>query len=179
MPNTATMPARWIPLLYFGLAHLSLGVAFGTLAFEPQSLVGFFYHPRMLAVVHLVTLGWITSSILGAFYIVGPLALRMPLPAGTPVTVSIRPETLAFGPTIPPDWNRFPATIERMSFRGDIRQIELRGPGDWPITARARRPARPPGWPPRGIGRGSRPPWPQGSWRSATTTGAPVPAAWR
>jgi hypothetical protein len=36
----------------------------------------------MVAVVHLVTLGWITSSILGAFYIVGPLALRMPLRPG-------------------------------------------------------------------------------------------------
>ena len=33
----------------------------------------------MLALVHLVTLGWITTSILGAIYIVGPLALRMAL----------------------------------------------------------------------------------------------------
>jgi hypothetical protein len=52
------------------------------------------------------------------------------------VTISIRPETLSLGPTIPTDWNRFPATIERIIFRGDIRQIDLRGPGDWPITAR-------------------------------------------
>jgi hypothetical protein len=36
----------------------------------------------MIALVHLVTLGWISSSIIGAFYIVGPLALRLPLPAG-------------------------------------------------------------------------------------------------
>ncbi|QEH33470.1 Spermidine/putrescine import ATP-binding protein PotA [Aquisphaera giovannonii] len=66
----------------------------------------------------------------------GP-ALAVPLPPGTPVTLSIRPETLAFGPTIPADWNRFPATIERMSFQGETRLIELRGPGDWPITAKA------------------------------------------
>ena len=52
------------------------------------------------------------------------------------MTISIRPETLRLGPTIPPDWNRFPATIERIIFRGDTREIELRGPGDWPITAR-------------------------------------------
>jgi ABC-type Fe3+/spermidine/putrescine transport system ATPase subunit len=58
------------------------------------------------------------------------------LPQGTPVTISIRPETLSLGPTIPTDWNRFPATIERIIFRGEIRQIDLRGPGDWPITAR-------------------------------------------
>jgi hypothetical protein len=36
----------------------------------------------MVAVVHLVTLGWISGSILGAFYIVAPLALRMPLRPG-------------------------------------------------------------------------------------------------
>jgi hypothetical protein len=75
------MPARWVPLLYFALAHVSLGAAFTALAFAPRSLVGFFYHPRMLAVIHLVTVGWISASILGAIYVVGPLAFRMPLPA--------------------------------------------------------------------------------------------------
>ncbi len=40
------------------------------------------------------------------------------------------------GPSIPADWNRFPATIERIIFHGAIRQLDLRGPGDWPITAR-------------------------------------------
>jgi hypothetical protein len=77
------MPARWVPLLYFGLAHLCLAAAFAALALEPTRLSGFFYHPRMLAVVHLVTLGWITASILGALYIVAPLAFRAPLPART------------------------------------------------------------------------------------------------
>ncbi len=75
------MPARWVPLLYFAFAHVWLGAAFAALAFQPRSLVGFFYHPRMLAVVHLVTLGWISASILGAVYVIGPLAFRMPLPA--------------------------------------------------------------------------------------------------
>ena len=36
----------------------------------------------MIAVIHLITLGWISGSILGAFYIVGPLALRLPLRSG-------------------------------------------------------------------------------------------------
>jgi len=75
------MPARWIPLLYFAFAHLCLIAALIALALEPRSLLGFFYHPRMLAVVHLVTLGWISASILGAVYLIGPLAFRMPLPA--------------------------------------------------------------------------------------------------
>src|SRR5438093_10443628 len=81
LPVAATMPARWISLLYFAFAHLCLGAAFAALAFGPRSLAGFFYHPRMLAVVHLVTLGWISASILGAIYLIGPLAFRMPLPA--------------------------------------------------------------------------------------------------
>jgi len=52
-------------------------------ALQPTAIGGFFYHPRLIAVVHLVSLGWITGSILGSLYIVGPLALRMPLPAGS------------------------------------------------------------------------------------------------
>src|SRR5215831_7191764 len=47
----------------------------------PRAAAGFFYHSWMLGIVHLVTLGWITFSILGAIYIVGPLALRMEMPA--------------------------------------------------------------------------------------------------
>jgi hypothetical protein len=35
----------------------------------------------MVAIVHLVTLGWIGASVLGSIHIVGPLALRMPLRA--------------------------------------------------------------------------------------------------
>jgi hypothetical protein len=78
---SANMPARWPPLLYLGFAHLCLAIGLGAAARDPLGVGGFFYHPRMLAVVHLVTLGWISSSILGSIYIVGPLAFRMPLPA--------------------------------------------------------------------------------------------------
>ena len=56
---------------------------------------------------------------------------------GTPVTISVRPETLLLGPTIPAGWNRFPATVERITFRGELRQIQARGPGDWPIAISA------------------------------------------
>jgi hypothetical protein len=50
-------------------------------AVDPRGVSGFFYHSRMLAIVHLVTLGWITNSILGSLYIVGPIALRTWIPA--------------------------------------------------------------------------------------------------
>ena len=73
------MTTRLLPTLYFALAHVALSCAFAAIAFSPDAFGGFFYHPRMLAVVHLVTLGWITASILGSLYIVAPLALRTSL----------------------------------------------------------------------------------------------------
>lgn len=69
---------------------------------------------------------------------VGRLVARATFPgltAATPVTISIRPETLTLGPGVPADSNRFPAIIERIVFHGGSREIMLRGPGDWPVTA--------------------------------------------
>jgi ABC-type Fe3+/spermidine/putrescine transport system ATPase subunit len=63
--------------------------------------------------------------------------LNGPLPAGSPVTVSIRPEAVSVGPTVPPGSNRFAATIERLVFLGEVRQVHLRGPSDWPVIALA------------------------------------------
>ena len=71
---------RRLPLLYLALAHLCLLCAFAAVALVPASVAGFYYHPRALAVVHLVTLGWITASILGALYMIVPMALGGRLP---------------------------------------------------------------------------------------------------
>lgn len=79
MNQRALLPASGLPLLYFGFAHACLAAALAVLVVRPDLPGGFFHHPRMVAVVHLVTLGWISGSILGAFYIVAPLALRMPM----------------------------------------------------------------------------------------------------
>lgn len=81
---TRRPPHSRLPLLYFSLAHVSLAAAFAALAFQPGRLTGFFYHPRMVAVVHLVTLGWISASILGALYMIAPMALRTRLAARPP-----------------------------------------------------------------------------------------------
>ena len=75
------MPDAALPLVYFGGAHVAFALAAGMLALRPDLAGAFHYHPRMIAVVHLVTLGWISGSILGAFYIVAPLAFGMPLAA--------------------------------------------------------------------------------------------------
>jgi hypothetical protein len=77
----AQLPPRLLPVLYFAAAHVALVTAFAAVAVDPRAVSGFFYHSRMLALVHLVTLGWITSSILGSLYLVGPIALRLTVPA--------------------------------------------------------------------------------------------------
>lgn len=86
MPSPAQLrerlPDRRLPVLYFAFAHLCLLAAFAVAAADPLSLTGAFYHPRMLAVVHLVTLGWITGSILGALYMILPMAFKSSLRAG-------------------------------------------------------------------------------------------------
>jgi hypothetical protein len=79
--TAANRPAQVIPLLYLGTAHLSLALACAFAGVWPHAVAGFFYHAWLIGLVHLVTLGWITFSILGAIYIIGPLALRMDMPA--------------------------------------------------------------------------------------------------
>jgi hypothetical protein len=76
------LPPRLLCVSYIALAQVSLALAFALVAFDPVGVAGFFYHSRMLVIVHLVTLGWITASILGALYIVGPVALRTWFRAG-------------------------------------------------------------------------------------------------
>jgi ABC-type Fe3+/spermidine/putrescine transport system ATPase subunit len=59
---------------------------------------------------------------------------------GSPVTVALRPEALAIGSNAPFDANRFAATVERLVFLGELRQVHLRGSNDWPVIALALQP---------------------------------------
>ncbi|MGD8331545.1 MAG: hypothetical protein PVJ49_19085 [Acidobacteriota bacterium] len=76
VPHKERLAPRALTLMYLGYAYLCLGLACTALIFLPRTVGGFFYQPKMLAVVHLVTLGWISASILGYFHLVGPIALR-------------------------------------------------------------------------------------------------------
>lgn len=76
------LPSSAIPLAYFTFAHFGLATALAALIARPEIPGGFFFHHRMVALVHLVTLAWLTGSILGAFPIVAPLALRLPMAVG-------------------------------------------------------------------------------------------------
>jgi hypothetical protein len=77
----ALLPAPTLPILHFAGAQLALATAFTLLAIQPHLPGAFHYHPRLIALLHLVTLGTISGSILGALYIVAPLALGVSLRA--------------------------------------------------------------------------------------------------
>lgn len=82
MPDRRSLiPSATLPLAYFGLAHLALAAAFAVLVFDPGLPMAPGAGARFFALLHLVTLGWISGSILGALYIVGPLALGVPMRA--------------------------------------------------------------------------------------------------
>ncbi len=75
-------PSSAVPLAYYALAHLGLAAALAVFVVDPALPGTSFYHPRMVALVHLLTIPWLTGSILGSFYIVGPLVLRAAMPVG-------------------------------------------------------------------------------------------------
>lgn len=78
----ALLPSPTLPITWFAGAHVAFALACATLTVDPSLAGSFHYHPRLVALVHLVTLGWITGSIVGALYIVVPLAFGVPLRAG-------------------------------------------------------------------------------------------------
>jgi hypothetical protein len=72
--------SRIVPL-YLATAHVSLALAFFFTAWNPYAVAGFFYHSWIVAIVHLVTIGWIAMSILGGLYVVLPMACGLSFPA--------------------------------------------------------------------------------------------------
>ena len=76
------VPPLWTPLgfLLFGLTSLLL--ALGTVAWWPALLLTGPLAPPVVAVVHLLTLGFVTSTILGSLYLVSGFAFRARMQEG-------------------------------------------------------------------------------------------------
>jgi hypothetical protein len=73
--SPARGPSPLLPLAYLvvaTLAFVTAAVATPALALE---LAGHYYHPRVLALTHTITLGWITLTIMGASYQIVPIVL--------------------------------------------------------------------------------------------------------
>jgi hypothetical protein len=78
-PGAGSTPAPILPLAYLVTAASALVLAALGVAVLAPALAGHYYQPRVLALTHTVTLGWITTTILGASYQLVPLVLERPL----------------------------------------------------------------------------------------------------
>ncbi len=65
-----------VPLAYLVCAAVAFLAASLSVAWLAPELTGHYYHPRLLALTHTVTLGWITLAIMGASYQLIPIVLE-------------------------------------------------------------------------------------------------------
>lgn len=78
-PAPRSGPSPLVPLAYLtcaAVAFLTAAMGVGWLA---PDLAGHYYHPRLIALTHTVTLGWITLAIMGASYQLIPIVLGRPV----------------------------------------------------------------------------------------------------
>jgi hypothetical protein len=68
-----------VPLAFLTCAAGAFVVASTGVAWLAPELAGYYYHPRLLALTHTVTLGWITLAIMGASYQLVPIVLERPI----------------------------------------------------------------------------------------------------
>jgi hypothetical protein len=70
-------PSLSVPYRYIVSATIALAVFTVLLPFERNTLVGLFIAPRMLFMLHLATLGWVTMTVIGASLQLVPVALQV------------------------------------------------------------------------------------------------------
>ena len=75
----ARAPDTRLPLTYLGTAATAFVIAAVAVPWLAPELSGHYYHPRVLALTHTITLGWITLAIMGASYQLIPIVLKCPL----------------------------------------------------------------------------------------------------
>jgi hypothetical protein len=78
-PRPGSGPSPLVPLAYLICAAAAFVVASLSVAWLAPELTGHYYHPRLLALTHTVTLGWVTLAIMGASYQLVPIVLERPI----------------------------------------------------------------------------------------------------
>jgi hypothetical protein len=76
---TSRAPSATLPLRYLVAAALAFVLAALALPWLAGALAGHYYQPRVFALAHTLTLGWITLSIMGASYQLIPIVLERPI----------------------------------------------------------------------------------------------------
>jgi len=69
-------PSAFVPLRFIVVGVLSLGLALGLTAIHPAVLATYHYNQQVIAITHLLLLGWIASVVMGAVYQLVPVALE-------------------------------------------------------------------------------------------------------
>lgn len=75
----ARQPSLWVPLRYFVAAQVAFVTALLWAPWQVENLLDFYYQGNVLALTHLLTLGWITMTIMGASFQLVPVALETTL----------------------------------------------------------------------------------------------------
>lgn len=70
-------PSLSVPYRYIVSATVAVAALAALLPFQVNVLLGFYITPRMLFLVHLVTLGWITMTVIGASLQLVPVSLQV------------------------------------------------------------------------------------------------------
>ena len=78
-PSPASAPAVDVPLRYLLASAVAFTLAAPGVVWLAPELAGHYYHPRVVALTHTVTLGWITLAIMGASYQLIPIVLGRPV----------------------------------------------------------------------------------------------------
>ena len=68
-----------LPIHFFSAAVAFFGLGVAAAPWVVGDLVDFFYQPLLLALTHTITLGWITSAIMGVMYRYVPALTKRPL----------------------------------------------------------------------------------------------------
>lgn len=75
-PGAGRAPSPTLPLSYLVTAVVAFVLASAAVPGLAPELAGHYYHPRLAALTHTVTLGWIMLSIMGASYQLIPIVLE-------------------------------------------------------------------------------------------------------
>lgn len=78
-PSRDLLRTARLPIHFFTAAVALFGLGVAAAPWVVGDLIEFFYQPRILAVTHTFTLGWITSAIMGVMYRFVPALTKRPL----------------------------------------------------------------------------------------------------
>lgn len=78
-PSPGSTSSTSLPLAYMLVATAAFVIAGAGVPWLAMELAGHYYHPHVLALAHVVTLGWVTVTIMGASYQLIPIVLGRPI----------------------------------------------------------------------------------------------------